>query len=87
MKKEFLERMAEREFRLYARKHLPHPAKIKHPEQIRPLMHKMHLLMNDLKARFNRIPDAARLRFAAYQNIQESMVYDHFKQTYRKVIC
>ena len=82
-----LEKLAEREFRGYARKNLPHPGKVTNLEQTQHLLHELHVLMNEFKQRFNYVPEDARLKFNAYKNIQDSMVYDEFRQTYQQVLC
>jgi hypothetical protein len=82
-----LEKIAEREFQRYARKNLPHPRKVTQLKQTQHLLHELHVLMNDFKQRFNHVPEDARLKFNAYKNIQDSMVYDEFRQTYQQVLC
>ena len=82
-----LEKQAEKEFRRYAKKYLPNPRSIKRIEQTHALLLELHNLMNDFRARFNFIPDEAHLRFDAYKNIQDRMVYDKFKKSYQQVLC
>lgn len=82
-----LEKLAEREFRRYARKYLPPPGKVTRLEQTQHLLHELHLLINDFKKRFNYVPEDARLKFNAYKDIQDSMVYDEFRQSYQQVLC
>jgi hypothetical protein len=81
------EKIAEREFRRYARKNLPHPGKVKNLELTQQLLQELHVLMNDFKRRFNYVPEEACLKFDAYKNIQDSMVYDGFKKSYQPVLC
>jgi len=82
-----IEKQAEKEFRRYARKNLPNPRKIKRLEQTQYLICELHHLMNDFMIRFDHIPEEAHLLFYAYKNIQDRMVYDNFKHSYRQVLC
>ncbi len=87
METKHLEKLAEKEFRRYAKSNLPNPKKITELEQTQSLLFELHNLMNDFKTRFNHIPIEAHLIFNAYKNIQDRMVYDNFKKSYQQVLC
>lgn len=82
-----LEKQAEKEFRRYAKRNLPDPKKITRLEQTQTLLFELHNLMRDFKIRFNYVPNEVHLRFNAYKNIQDRMVYDNFRKSYQQVLC
>ncbi len=81
------EKQAEMEFRRYARRNLMNPKKITRIEQTRHFIFEMHKLINEFRDRFNYVPDEAHMMFSEYQNIQDRMVYENFRQTYQQVSC
>ncbi len=87
MEQTIRQKQAEKEFRRFARKNLINPRKVKRLEQTQHFIYEMHKLINDFKNRFNYVPAEAHLMFSEYQNIQDKMVYDNFKQSYHNVLC
>lgn len=77
------EKQAEKEFKRYARHHLLNPRKITRLEQTQYYIFELHKLIRDFKLRFNYVPSSVHLMFSEYQNIQERMVYENFRQTYK----
>jgi hypothetical protein len=81
------EKQAEKEFKRFAKRHLMHPKRVRRIEQTQHFIYELHKLINDYRLRFNYVPDEAHLMFSEYQNIQDRMVYENFRQTYHQVSC
>ena len=87
MKNIKIEIKAEREFQRFARKHLMKPKKCKRIEQANHCIHLMYQMIQEFKTKFNYVPASAQLMFNEYQNIQDRMVYEIFRQSYQNVLC
>ena len=82
-----MEKMAEKEFKRFARRNLVHPKKCTRIEQTQHFISELHHIFKEYKARFNYVPPSAQLMFNEYQNIQDRLVYENFKQTYQFELC
>ena len=82
-----LEKSAEKEFRKLAKRRLLKPAKCKGIQETNYCIQQMHSIIQELKFKFDYVPHSARLRFNQYQNIQDRMVYENFRQSYQNVLC
>jgi hypothetical protein len=81
------EKMAERAFRRFAKQNLLKPSKCKKIDEANYCIQQMHTCVQELKMKFDHVPASAQLMFNAYQNIQDRMVYENFRQSYGNVLC
>ena len=79
--------MVDKEFKRFARRNLINPRKCKRIEQTQYFISELHTIIKDYKERFNYVPVSAQLLFNEYQNIQDRLVYENFKQTYQFELC
>jgi len=87
MKTTNIEKKAEREFKRFARHNLLKPGKCKRIDQTNYCIQQMHAIIQEFKIKFNYVPVSAQLMFNKYQNIQDRMVYENFRQSYQNVLC
>jgi hypothetical protein len=87
MKPTEIEKKAEKEFKRFAKQHLLKPGKCKRIDQANYCIHQMHTLIQEFKNKFNYVPVSAQEMFTEYQNIQDRMVYENFRQSYPNVLC
>ena len=87
MENSYLNKLIEREFKSFVRKNLLKPGDCKKIEQTNRCIDQMHRLISEYKLRFDFVPDSAQVMFTKYQNIQDRMVYENFRETYREVLC
>ena len=87
MKNNYIKKLVEKEFKSYVRQNLLKPGDCKRIDQTNRCIDQMHRLMSEYKLRFNFVPTSAQVIFSKYQNIQDRMVYENFRDTYQKVLC
>ena len=81
------EKIAEREFRKFARQHLLKPGKCKRIDHTIYCIYQMHIIIKEFKVRFNYVPVSAHLMFNKYKEIQDRLVYENFRESYQNVLC
>jgi hypothetical protein len=82
-----IEKKAEKEFKRFVKHNLLKPEKCKRIDQTNYCIRQMHTMIHEFKRKFNYVPASARLMFNEYQNIQDRMVYENFRQSYQNVLC
>jgi hypothetical protein len=82
-----IQKTVEREFRKFAKTTLVSPRKCKKIEQTRYNIHELHMKINELREKFNYVPDDARLLFNEYQVIQDRMVFENYRKSYLLELC
>ena len=82
-----IEKAAEKEFRKFVKRNLPKPKKCKRIDEANYCLQQIHLKIQEFKSKFNYVPASAQLMFYEYQNIQDRMVYENFRETYQNVLC
>jgi len=87
MKTSNIEKKAEREFKRFVKHNLIKPRKCKRIDQANYCIQRMHTIIQEFKLEFNFVPKSAQLMFYEYQNIQDRMVYENFRQSYPNVLC
>ena len=87
MKTSKIEKTVEKEFKRFAKRNLLKPGKCKGIDETTYCIQQMHLKIQELKHKFNYVPVSAQLMFNEYQNIQDRMVYENFRDTYQNVLC
>ncbi len=87
MKNRYFKKLVEKEFKSFARQNLLKPVECKRIDQANRCIDQMHCLISEYKLRFNFVPASAQVMFTKYQNIQDRMVYENFRDTYQKVLC
>lgn len=79
---EFEKRRLTREFELFASKNFEKPRNCKNLDQIRFYIDEVSQKVNEFKERFNYVPDSAYSLLAQYNSIQNSILFNEFKNTY-----
>ena len=87
MKSINIEKTVEKEFKRFVRQNLLKPRKCKKIDDTNYCIQQMHLKIQEFKHRFDYVPASAQLMFREYQNIQDRMVYENFRQSYQNVLC
>ena len=87
MKSINIEKTVEKEFKRFVRQNLLKPRKCKKIDDTNYCIQQMHLKIQEFKHRFDYVPASAQLMFREYQNIQDRMVYENFRETYQNVLC
>ena len=87
MKNRYIKKLIEKEFRNYVRENLLKPVECKRIDQTNRCIDQLHRLMSEYKLRFDFVPISAQVIFSKYQNIQDRMVYENFRETYQNVLC
>ena len=82
-----VEKMAEREFKRFVKHNLLKPRKCKRIDQANYCIEQMHTIIKEFKLKFDYVPTSAQLMFNEYQNIQDRMVYENFRKSYKNVLC
>ena len=75
-------KQVEKEFKSFTNKHFEKPAKCRNIDQVRFYVQELSDKITEFKRRFNYVPDAAYSLLSQYNNIQNTMVFAHFKQNY-----
>lgn len=79
---ELEKRRIDREFQLFTVRNFEKPKKCKNIDQVRFYVNELAMKMDDFKDRFNYVPNAAYKLLAEYNALQNTMVFEHFKNTY-----
>lgn len=79
---EFEKKKIDEEFSSFAKRNFEKPKRCKDLEQTRFYVNELAIKVNDLKRRFNYVPDMAYLLLAQYNSILNRMVYVNFKNSY-----
>ncbi len=87
MKSMNTEKAAEKEFRRFVRHNLVKPKRCKNFDDANYCIQQVHLKIQEFKSKFNYVPASAQKIFNEYQNIQDRMVYENFRETYQNVLC
>jgi len=87
IKTENIKKTAEKEFKRFVKRNLLKPRKCKKIDEANYCIQQMHLKIQEFKHKFNYVPVSAQLMFNEYQNIQDRMVYENFRDTYQNVLC
>jgi hypothetical protein len=87
MKSINIEKTVEKEFKRFVKRNLLKPGKCKKIDDTNYCIQQMHLKIQEFKHRFDYVPASAQLMFREYQNIQDRMVYENFRETYQNVLC
>ena len=72
----------DREFAEFMKRNFEKPKKCKNLEQIRFYVRELSQKVEELKRRFNYVPDAAYLLLTQYNHLQNRWVYTEFKNRY-----
>jgi hypothetical protein len=86
-KKIDIENRADKEFKKFARHNLLKPGKCTRIDQTNYCIQQLHSVILEFKIKFNYVPVSAQLMFNKYQNIQDRIVYEYFRQSYKDVLC
>ncbi len=87
MKSINIEKTVEKEFKRFVKSNLLKPRKCKKIDDTNYCIQQLHLKIQEFKHRFDYVPASAQLMFREYQNIQDRMVYENFRETYQNVLC
>ncbi|MBL6448868.1 hypothetical protein JMN32_21325 [Fulvivirga sp. 29W222] len=79
---EFEKRKLDEQFSSFARRNFEKPKRCKNLEQIRFYIKELSSEVENLKLRFNYVPNSAYALLAQYNSIQNSMLYSDFKNSY-----
>lgn len=79
---EFEKKRLDREFALFTSQHFEKPRKCKNLDQIRYYVQELSDKVNNLKQRFNYVPENAYSLLAQYNSVQNNLLYKEFKNTY-----
>ena len=72
----------DREFTEFIRRNFEKPKKCRNLEQIRFYVNELSQKVEELKRRFNYVPNAAYLLLSQYNHLQNRLVYTEFKNRY-----
>jgi len=75
-------RKIDKEFRKIAREKFLPPGSITKLSQTRFYIFELNKLISHFEKKFSYVPSSARLLFNEYNNLQEKMLYDKFKEKY-----
>jgi hypothetical protein len=84
MKSINIEKTVEKEFKRFVKRNLLKPGKCKKIDDTNYCIQQM---LQEFKHRFDYVPASAQLMFREYQNIQDRIVYENFRETYQNVLC
>ncbi|MGK7389434.1 MAG: hypothetical protein ACNS60_03760 [Candidatus Cyclobacteriaceae bacterium M2_1C_046] len=79
---EFEKRRLDREFQLFAVKNFENPRRCRNLDQIRYYVQELSGKVNEFKERYNYVPDNAYSLLAQYNNLQNRMLLNEFKNSY-----
>lgn len=79
---EFEKKRLDAEFSSFAKRNFEKPARCKNLEQIRFYVNELSMKVDELKRRFNYVPDSAYVLLSQYNSLQNRMVYMNFKNSY-----
>lgn len=82
MSADFQNRKIDKEFRKIAKEKFLPPGNITELSQTRFCIFELHKLIAQFEKKFNYVPSSARLLFNEYNDLQEKMLYDKFKEEY-----
>lgn len=79
---EFEKRRLDREFEMFASKNFEKPRRCKNIDQIRYYVQELSCKVDELKQKFNYVPDNAYSLLAQYNQLQNMLIHREFKNTY-----
>lgn len=79
---EFEKKRLDDEFMSFVKRNFEKPRKCQNLEQLRFYISELSVKVDDLKNRFNYVPDPAYRMLSQYNAILNRMVYMNFKNTY-----
>jgi len=75
-------RRIDREFELFTMRHFEKPKKCKNLEQVRFYIQELADKMTEFEKQFDYVPATAYKLLAQYNALQNTMVFEHFKNAY-----
>ena len=79
---EFEKKRVDNEFHSFTKRNFEKPNKCKNLDQIRFYVGELSAKMDDFKNRFNYVPNRAYALLSQYNQLQNTMVYAQFKNSY-----
>ena len=79
---EFEKKKIEKEFLAFIKRNFELPKKCKNSGQIRFYVRELSIKIEELKQRFNYVPNRAYKLLSEYDSLQNKMIYANFREAY-----